>query len=100
MNARDSYRYRMSRQLSDWRTTYDSLVSRSMRGNYRTRYHASRCFDLLHERRYQVFRSLDELKYAGDDGWEPIRRRTDAAWEALRAATGDVVRQINFSTES
>lgn len=94
MDARLSYLHRMSSQLHDWHASYEAIANRAKQGSFHSKLQASRYLDVLHERRYRVFLSLEELRYAQEDRWDEVRQRAEEAWKALKSATQEVGQRI------
>jgi len=101
MDAKQVYQAERAAALKAWRQRYEGLVAQALRGSAHARLEAARLFDVLHERRYGVHRSLEELTLAGDDaGWEGAKARVEAAWAALASATDEVAARLERLTLS
>lgn len=100
MDAKQVYRAERAAMLKAWRYRYEGLVVQALRGSAHARLQAARLFDLLHEKRYGVHRSLEALTVAGDTGWEAAKSRFEAAWAALSCATDEVAARLERLTST
>lgn len=100
MDAKQGYQAERAAALKAWRVRYEGLVAQALRGSAHARLEAARLFDILHEKRYGVHRSLEELTMAGDTGWDGAKARLEAAWAALTAATDEVAARLERLTLS
>lgn len=88
MSKREAYLAHMEKQLDEWKEKIEPLLAESEQWEVRLKRQYETNIEVLHTKRKEALALLLDLRQANDENWEPLKAKTDAAWEVLKEMTG------------
>lgn len=98
MATREAYQKRIESHLKNWKAKLDQLKAKvdQTEAEVKTKYHEQ--IEILHGKREEVEKKLDELKVAGEGAWENVKSGVEFAWNELRRTAKNTVSKFRFGS--
>lgn len=83
MDAREIYKKRIEKQLSQWKTTIDDLKAKLERAEESAKGKLAERLEGLHEKRARADKLLKEISATSQDIWEQIKSGVEEGWNDI-----------------
>lgn len=84
MDPRETYREKIEATLQEWKTKIDQLKTQVEKTGADAKLKYEEYIPILHAKREEAERKLEELKTASEETWENVKAGVEYAWSELR----------------
>jgi hypothetical protein len=88
-NRRKAYEEKIDAQLKEWNAQIDLLKAKADKARAEAKIEYYKTIDALQHKQEEARRKLKELKTAGDEAWEDVKKGAEKAWDEIRIAYKD-----------
>jgi predicted ATP-binding protein involved in virulence len=88
-NRRKAYEEKIDAQLKEWNAQIDLLKAKADKAKAEAKIDYYKTIDALQHKQEEARTKLKELKTAGDEAWEDVKKGAEKAWAEIRIAYKD-----------
>ncbi len=89
MKTKDEYIENLASELKEWSAEIDLLTAKIEHTTADVKIKYVEELDILDAKRHLATAKMKELKEAGEDAWETVKKTADAVWDDLRIGLTD-----------
>ncbi len=86
MDTKQVYEDKMNARLHEWQAKIDVLKARADKATAEQKIKYNDEIESLRNRQRHLYKKLDELRLAGNDGWEDLKTGVEQAYQELKSA--------------
>lgn len=86
MDTKQVYEDKMNARLHEWQAKIDVLKARADKATAEQKIKYNDEIESLRNRQQHLYKKLDELRLAGNDGWEDLKTGVEQAYQDLKSA--------------
>ena len=86
MEIKDEYRRKLESLLKEWKSTIDQLEERARKLTARAKIELLETIEILKLKRDSVQTRLDDMRNAGDEVWEGLKKSAEKAVTEMKTA--------------
>jgi multidrug resistance efflux pump len=88
-NRRKVYEEKIDAQIKEWNAQIDLLKAKADKAKAEAKIDFYKTIDALQQKQEEAKAKLKELKTAGDEAWEDVKKGAEKAWADIRTAYKD-----------
>jgi hypothetical protein len=88
-NRRKAYEEKIDAQLKEWNAQIDLLKAKADKAKAEAKIDYYKTIDALQHKQEEARTKLKELKTAGDEAWEDVKKGAEKAWAEIKTAYKD-----------
>lgn len=88
-NQRKAYEEKLEAQLKEWATQIALLMAKADKAKAEAKIDFYKTIDALQHKQEEARTKLNELKTAGDEAWEDVKKGAEKAWAEIKIAYKD-----------
>jgi len=88
-NRRKAYEEKIDAQLKEWNAQIDLLKAKADKAKAEAKIDYYKTIDALQHKQEEARAKLKELKAAGDEAWEDVKKGAEKAWAEIKTAYKD-----------
>jgi predicted ATP-binding protein involved in virulence len=88
-NRRKAYEEKIDAQLKEWNAQIDLLKAKADKAKTEAKIDYYKTIDALQHKQEEARTKLKELKAAGDEAWEDVKKGAEKAWAEIKTAYKD-----------
>jgi predicted ATP-binding protein involved in virulence len=88
-NRRKAYEEKIDAQLKEWNAQIDLLKAKADKAKTEAKIDYYKTIEALQHKQEEARIKLKELKAAGDEAWEDVKKGAEKAWAEIKTAYND-----------
>ncbi len=86
MDMKDEYRQKLENLQKEWKTMIDHLEERAKKASAQAKIELQETIESLKHKNSAVQTRLDEMRQAGDEAWEGLKKKAETAVAEMKTA--------------